>query len=115
MVTCGFAETGGANALAASRPPAASPSIRSRRTTPRRRESALGPDGNIYFTELSTTKVGRISNLMGGGTVKARPDDDRTAAGYGVHERHRLHPAPGTVWRRRLQRHFAHLRELGEQ
>ena len=30
----------------------------------------LGPDGNLDFTELSVNKVGRISNLTGGGTVK---------------------------------------------
>jgi streptogramin lyase len=29
----------------------------------------VGPDGNIWFTELSTNKVGRISNLTGGGNV----------------------------------------------
>jgi streptogramin lyase len=32
---------------------------------------AAGPDGNIWFTELSTNKIGKISNLMGGGMVKA--------------------------------------------
>jgi len=30
-----------------------------------------GPDGNIWFTELSTNKIGRVSNLAGGGNVKA--------------------------------------------
>ncbi|HEY2733018.1 MAG TPA: hypothetical protein VGI70_03490, partial [Polyangiales bacterium] len=30
-----------------------------------------GPDGNIWFTELSANKVGRISDLMGGGNTKA--------------------------------------------
>ncbi|HWZ89515.1 MAG TPA: hypothetical protein VNW92_11715, partial [Polyangiaceae bacterium] len=32
---------------------------------------AAGPDGNIWFTELSANKIGRISDLMGGGNVKA--------------------------------------------
>ena len=32
---------------------------------------ALGPDGNLWFTELSANKIGRVSNLSGGGTVKS--------------------------------------------
>jgi streptogramin lyase len=31
----------------------------------------VGPDGALWFTELSSNKVGRISNLTGGGTVMA--------------------------------------------
>src|SRR5258708_32599737 len=28
-----------------------------------------GPDKNIYFTELDANKIGRVSNLTGGGNV----------------------------------------------
>jgi len=65
-----FAETGGANALGRITPAGSIAEYQIRRTTPRPQGICLGPDGNIYFTELSTNKVGRISNLMGGGTVK---------------------------------------------
>jgi hypothetical protein len=30
-----------------------------------------GTDGNLWFTELSSNKVGRVSNLKGGGTLMA--------------------------------------------
>ncbi|HEX3697853.1 MAG TPA: hypothetical protein VH374_20940 [Polyangia bacterium] len=32
---------------------------------------ALGPDKNIWFAELSTNKIARISNLAGGGTINS--------------------------------------------
>ena len=65
-----FAETGGANAIGRITPAGAIAEYQIPTENAEAQGICLGPDGNLYFTELSTNKVGRISNLMGGGTVK---------------------------------------------
>ncbi len=65
-----FAETGGSNAIGRITPAGAIVEYQIPTANAEAQGICLGPDGNIYFTELSVNKVGRISNLMGGGTVK---------------------------------------------
>jgi streptogramin lyase len=65
-----FAETGAVNAIGRITPAGTIAEYQVPTPNAEVQGICLGPDGNIYFTELSTNKVGRISNLTGGGTVK---------------------------------------------
>jgi len=65
-----FAETGASNAIGRITPAGAIAEYQIPTPNAEAQGICLGPDGNIYFTELSVNNVGRISNLMGGGTVK---------------------------------------------
>jgi streptogramin lyase len=66
-----FAEAGTANAIARATPAGSVAEYQIPTAAAEPTGMAPGSDGNIWFSELGTNKIGRVSNLTGGGTVKA--------------------------------------------
>jgi streptogramin lyase len=66
-----FAEAGTANCMARATPAGSVAEYLIPSAAAEPAGVAAGADGNIWFSELGTNKIGRVSNLMGGGTVKA--------------------------------------------
>jgi len=68
---------------------------------------AAGPDGNIWFAEEFVGKMGRFSNLMGGGTLASAHGSSRPDAvgrhGHDVHQGYRLRQQRHGLRGRRLQ------------